>query len=619
MKSNLVRIDPLSQSEKKEDLENTELTVLDWKRSMVSIVALENSVTRNYVLMTEELTQQYGSKLFRNYGDHPTIQKFFDRVFADCHLEVRKCNEFLSSKISELLNELFDVMQSHDALGFPNNDQLIDKLFRIVSRNTELLLFVQANVQTINAVFDARLKEYDHATFKDFHNFVLDRKDECFQDILLHPALILTHFLCSKILSSIPGAPAHADLIQPTHENNTKKHKVKEIGNEQIIINAGTENDQLLPTRYMDIKNLLILQDDFFVKRHQLLLDKLRIPPEDYFNVRYFSVTSDKLLADQNLTVDQFFAKAKEYPTMIHHEHEEVKRKAAYNMLDLWMVLIHTFIYIINNYGFSMTAYLYAKSLKLDTSISGVIQGVTPAVAIFWGVCINFWTQSNNYYPPYITILVMLILANLLYYLAETYAETDSTKGVIILVAARVVMGIGGARLLTRKYIAINVQEWALTKYSALLTGMTAAGMCLGPGLSALVEYAEPVNIGDTKLAPHNMLSFLFIFIWGVVTVIFIFFFKGRDTSQIQSKNSKEPKILSQAEMALKIEQVDLQKNLNQIIEVSENPQLMQKIVILSQQELELVPQQSQKILWLHHPDSMTFYSLACFVCIKVG
>lgn len=42
-------------------------------------------------------------------------------------------------------------------------------------------------------------------------------------------------------------------------------------------------------------------------------------------------------------------------------------------MFDLWMVLLHTFIYILNYYGLAMTSSGYTKSLHIDPGMSGVL------------------------------------------------------------------------------------------------------------------------------------------------------------------------------------------------------------------------------------------------------
>jgi len=617
MASQSFNIDAHTERGKNAYLEKRELVVLNWKQFMVNIISLENSVTRNFSLLTEELAEQYGGREFRNYGHHPSIQKFFDRIFADCHTEVRKCSEFLTLKIDEMLSDLLLVMKIYYESDLPKDDQFMEQLFEIISRNTELMMFIQANVQTIKAVFNSRLDAFERVTYRDFYKYVLEQKDKCFKAFLLHPSMILAHFLCSTIFNSFPEAFSDVENLQIVDQNYSKEDKLKEALNERILINVNTGNYQQPSANSKDIRKLLVFQEDFFKNRQNTLLEKLEIPPEEYFNVEYFTAKSAKLLADRNLTLDQFLDLSKQYPKLIHSKAEVILKNPTYNQLDLWMVLLHTFIFIMNNYGLAMTSYLYARSLELDSSISGIIQACTPGGSFFFGFWINYWTKSNRYKIPYITVLTMLFVANLLYFLAETYTEENSSKALIMLIVGRVLMGMGGARLMTRKYVAINVQVWALTKYSAILTGITAVGMCFGPGISALIEFAKPSMIGDAKLEIYNIFAFMFMFIWGVMIFIFLFLFKGYDDTKEQIKEFKEINTPSQVDQVLKIEQIDLQKNLSQILEVSENPQLMNNSQ-LPHQELELLPPQSPSILWIYHPDKMTLFSLICFFFIKV-
>lgn len=617
MASQSFTINPHTERGKKTYLEKRERVVLNWKQFMVNIIALENSVTRNFSLLTEELFEQYGSREFRNYGHHPSIQKFFDRIFADCHTEVRKSSEFLTMKIDEMLSDLFTVMHIYTELSLPKDEQFVEQLFEIVSRNTELMMFIQANVQTIKAVFNSRLDAFERVTYRDFYKYVLEQKDECFKAFLLHPSLILAHFLCSTIFDSFPEAFSEVENLQLVDQNYPKEDKFKETQNERIMINMNTGNHQQPSANSKDIRKLLVFQEDFFKNRQKTLLEKLEIPPEEYFNVEYFKSKSAKLLADRSLTLDQLLVLSKQYPKPIHSKAEVILKNPSYNQLDLWMVFIHTFFFIMNIYGLAMTSYLYARSLELDSSISGIIQACTPGGSFIFGFWLNYWTQSNRYKIPYITVLTMLFVANLLYFLAETYTDDNSSKALIMLIVARVLMGIGGARLMTRKYVAINVQVWALTKYSAILTGITAFGMCFGPGISALIEFAKPTMIGDAKLEIYNIFAFMFVFIWGVMIFIFLFLFKGYDDTKEQIKEFKEINTPSQVDQVLTIEQIDLQKNLSQILEISENPHLMNNSH-LTHQELELLPPQSPIVLWIYHPDKMTLFSLICFLFIKV-
>lgn len=54
-----------------------------------------------------------------------------------------------------------------------------------------------------------------------------------------------------------------------------------------------------------------------------------------------------------------------------------------------------------------------------------------------------------------------MIFGNLFYYLAETIKYKSNMLAIIFLIIGRAFIGIGGARLITRKFLAINVEIWA--------------------------------------------------------------------------------------------------------------------------------------------------------------
>jgi len=102
---------------------------------------------------------------------------------------------------------------------------------------------------------------------------------------------------------------------------------------------------------------------------------------------------------------------------------------------------------------------------------------------------------------------------------------------------------MGGARLLTRKYIVMNVQSWAQTKYSAILVGVTATGICFGPGISSLLLfYNGTTSIGQIPLEQYNLFAWVFIFVWIIMLVISSIFFVGKNPedeieTQLQIQN----------------------------------------------------------------------------------
>lgn len=48
-----------------------------------------------------------------------------------------------------------------------------------------------------------------------------------------------------------------------------------------------------------------------------------------------------------------------------------VKQKAIYSEVDHWLVEAHALVWAMNLYAFIMTAFMYSKSIGLDSSTSG--------------------------------------------------------------------------------------------------------------------------------------------------------------------------------------------------------------------------------------------------------
>lgn len=242
-----------------------------------------------------------------------------------------------------------------------------------------------------------------------------------------------------------------------------------------------------------------------------------------------------KELISENLDKDTFtekFLNDHQAPT------KSEKSKACYNLLDLWLVLMHTFLYVANYYGLASTASGYTKSLQIQDALSGIIQAVTPAAATIAGFIFNYFSKSNKYFNIYMFLLPTLIISNLLYYLAETVHVNHNSKlgGLVFLIIGRMFLGIGGSRLISRKFLAINVQVWAQSKYSAIFVGTSALGMTLGPGFSSILQFIPQGTFIGTQVRQYNVMAGVMFLIWIGLFLIFIFRFQGYD----KKKGSKD-------------------------------------------------------------------------------
>lgn len=211
--------------------------------------------------------------------------------------------------------------------------------------------------------------------------------------------------------------------------------------------------------------------------------------------------------------------------------------KECYSLMDLWLVLLHGLIFIINLYGLAISAFLYAQSLNVKPELSGIMQSATPLSAFIVGFVYNNLTSRKSYRNPYLFALAIMVVSNFLYFAAESL-KSNNFLSIACLILGRVLFGVGGARLLTRKFVAVNVEPWALTKYSAILVGTTAASMCIGPGVASLLTF-EPFDfLGIFPVTFYNALSFILMFVWAAILLLFYFFYEGYDKDKEAQKEA---------------------------------------------------------------------------------
>lgn len=123
---------------------------------------------------------------------------------------------------------------------------------------------------------------------------------------------------------------------------------------------------------------------------------------------------------------------------------------------------------------------------------------------------------------------MVLTVANFLYFSAEAL-KANKTLAIICLMLGRGLIGVGGAKLLTRKFVAINVEPLALTKYSAILVGINAIAICVGPGLASMLRFERFKFLGLFPVTLFNAFSFIYVFLCFSFFLLFYFFYVGYD------------------------------------------------------------------------------------------
>lgn len=404
-----------------------------------------------------------------------------------------------------------------------------------------LVLFVETNITILNhllVVIDKHTLAFENPNFHKFFKIHYDQTNSILKRLIEHPGLLRAYFQMKnstrKLLGKIDKKYNHLLILDQVHEllpivvNNfetIEDHPIKKRPSFiQTEINEEPPHNETIAIEYLNtIKSLLSLQTNFFNQTIDNVFNKFGIEITKYCNVPELEAIAEKHYNHEMLTKDDFIDLELE---LRNDKKNDINKKPCYSMVDLYLVLIHTFLFFTAYYGLALTSYLYSEDLGINKSLSGILQAVTPLAAVMFSFVLNYITLNNRYRYPYFISLTLLFSGMLLYYLAHTFNENKS-EGLIILVIGRVLFGMGGARIMTRKFIAINVDVGSQSKYSSILVSISAFGICFGPGLSAVLQFANDTDMGATDLFDANILAFVFIFVFAILFILFIIFFKG--------------------------------------------------------------------------------------------
>ena len=573
------------------------------------------------------------------------------------------------------------IMRSSRDLRTEKVYQLSNKIFETSENLMKIINFIQMNRLALKQILrniDEETHAFESDIFRNFFNEYYNQKNSQMKHILEHPGTLRAYaqvaYFINTISNNLPYTSMerinklaleqnqankgsntveqnplssqndifqfNSNMNEGTDFKDTNNIAIGDIEAERFHTNVELEpmsmvdlnltEEQMrskIETNLVNAERNIILQENFILQHQSNMFNQLGIKVQKY-NANIMKSRAHDYYSNQNLEKETYISIALDYAG------EKEAEKACYSMVDLYLVYLHTFLYILNYYGLGQTSPDYAKSLDLQPSLSGILQAATPVAAIFWGFFINVITKTK-YRFPYLLCLSMLVIGNLFYYLAESVKENNAAA-LALLILGRMIFGMGGSRLMTRKYIAINVPSSFQSKHSTYLVGFSALGITLGPGISSMLEFVKPTTVLGTSLTTFNILAFVFFFIWLFLFIFFIFVFKGYDKSIekqviIMKKNEEE---LSQRFKDLHVLYSNLenrkmkkhlsifQKNQDNFIasglEVRENPNYNPEQAFVPVEPKNYVRQkETRSIFQVFFPNNITFFSLWCFLIFK--
>ena len=178
-----------------------------------------------------------------------------------------------------------------------------------------------------------------------------------------------------------------------------------------------------------------------------------------------------------------------------------VTAQACYDTTAPWIVLAHTFFYMLLYYGLTPTTFDCNVLLLIPRQYFGVVSAMTPVVAASSCFFYNYMTKMH-YKTSFLISTACQTVGAFLYCLSFTH------RNLAVLFIGRCLLGFGGGRILTRKFFTREIHIDHRVKWSAMLVGFTGMSMTFGPGLSALLETIfDPEQAKGIKLDKFSKLS----------------------------------------------------------------------------------------------------------------
>jgi len=142
--------------------------------------------------------------------------------------------------------------------------------------------------------------------------------------------------------------------------------------------------------------------------------------------------------------------------------------------LNIWISLVHTFVYTMNGYIVQTTNGKYIDSLGSDQILSGIIMSFAHLSSVLTTLIYSHWTNNQTYKFSLIVSCICLILGNFF------YSAADGFNSLMLMGLGRLLIGSGGARIVNRRYLIDQVPKASIGYYSLFYVNGNCLGMALG-------------------------------------------------------------------------------------------------------------------------------------------
>jgi hypothetical protein len=482
-----------------------------------------NEQIENEMKNSSESHKEAIKRKFYKFGD------YVNEFLTELDNQVKKFSEFYKRMEKSIQSEFHELKIKNSKLTsfhyIHEVLEMIEDIGKMTDKILDLCFFVNINITAIRKIlkkFDKKFDMNENPVALHYLKSNLSKSNSSLIYILQFQIIDEASALIEKMVKSLEEIFFKEKKLEDRERKKSqilneplllKEIKLEELSGNQINTNI----EKSVKKKFEKIKQKLEKIDD----SNNLIRSGLEVW---------------SLIIKSNIRVVDDYFKSKEYLKKKERENikeiilekltPQLQREEEYDLslqskINIYTVLIHTFIYTMNCYIVQPTNGLYVAELGASKTLSGLIMGLTHLAAIFCTFLYSYWTNFSYKFPLIISCAFFL-LGNFMYSFA------DYNRSLVVMGFGRFFIGFASARVVNRRYIIDQVPKSLIMFYSLLYVGLTCLGIAAGPFAAMLLLHFLPEEFMFFSLKFNNLTNpgwFCFC-IWFVFFIYLLLFFR---------------------------------------------------------------------------------------------
>ncbi|OMJ69406.1 hypothetical protein SteCoe_32874 [Stentor coeruleus] len=204
------------------------------------------------------------------------------------------------------------------------------------------------------------------------------------------------------------------------------------------------------------------------------------------------------------------------------------------DFMTIFLSVFSSLIHLTNFYILTLAAKDYSVYVGMDESFSGVLSAVNWAAAVSFTFVYSYWSNFQ-YKLPTLVCSLFVVFGDFIYAFAYNY------KSASMLLLGRFLIGVGGARVINRRYIATYIKPRSRTVWNSAYVAGSIIGRGFGPIIGALLYDVDFEFLGF-RMNGMTFPSIIMGIVWAIYSLMILVFFKEPEIKKLSKDKVNDSK-----------------------------------------------------------------------------